>query len=230
MWSVWFVFVTVVFILSALWWIRIRGLWKLPDGRNWLRGKLGLVLMLSKSLIQFSLDGQGCIPSLLFDLSPNYDGGNEDNAHSFKGPQACTSGLSAPDPEAGHHHPTLPHTILDTHEQVWVSLMFGHCFFLLCPGVHKVLLPPKSPSPQSCVSSGSCVMGLMATSSKRVYGIPRSAAPRAPVPVAGNCWPIPPQETFKNSSGSVFEGSLGPGAHKVCLSPPCISGEYGVWF
>ena len=33
------------FILSALWWIRIRGLWKLPDGRNWLRGKLGLVLM-----------------------------------------------------------------------------------------------------------------------------------------------------------------------------------------
>ena len=33
--------------------------------------KLGLVLMggamLSKSLIQFSLDGQGCVPSLLFD-------------------------------------------------------------------------------------------------------------------------------------------------------------------
>ena len=143
--------------------------------------------MLSKSLIQFSLDGQGCIPSLLFDLSPNYDGGNEDNANSFKRPQACTSGLSAPDPEAGHHQPTLPHTILDTHEQVWVSLMFGHCFFLLCPGVHKVLLPPKSPSPQSCVSSGSCVMGLMATSSKRVYGMPRSAAPRAPAPVASNC-------------------------------------------
>ena len=133
--------------------------------------------MLSKSLIQFSLDGQGCIPSLLFDLSPNYDGGNEDNANSFKRPQACTSGLSAPDPEAGHHQPTLPHTILDTHEQVWVSLMFGHCFFLLCPGVHKVLLPPKSPSPQSCVSSGSCVMGLMATSSKRAYAIPKSAAP-----------------------------------------------------
>ena len=33
-------------------------------------GKLGLVLMggamLSKSLIQFSVDGQGCVPSLLF--------------------------------------------------------------------------------------------------------------------------------------------------------------------
>ena len=32
--------------------------------------------MLSKSLVQFSVDGQGCVPSLLFDLRPNYDGGN----------------------------------------------------------------------------------------------------------------------------------------------------------
>ena len=48
-----------------------------------MRGKLGLVLlggaMLSKSLIQFSVDGQGCVPSLLFDLMLNYGGGNEDN-------------------------------------------------------------------------------------------------------------------------------------------------------
>ena len=35
--------------------------------------------ILSKSLIQFSIDGQGCVPSLLFDLRPNYGGGNEDN-------------------------------------------------------------------------------------------------------------------------------------------------------
>ena len=35
--------------------------------------------MLSKSLTQFSIDGWGCIPSLLFDLRPNYGGGNEDN-------------------------------------------------------------------------------------------------------------------------------------------------------
>ena len=34
--------------------------------------------MLSISLIQFSVDGQGCVP-LLFDLKPNYGGGNEDN-------------------------------------------------------------------------------------------------------------------------------------------------------
>ena len=33
----------------------------------------------SKSLIQFSVDGRGCVTSLLFDLRPNSDGGNEDN-------------------------------------------------------------------------------------------------------------------------------------------------------
>ena len=34
--------------------------------------------MLRKSLIQFTVDGQGCVPSLLFDLWPNYGGGNKD--------------------------------------------------------------------------------------------------------------------------------------------------------
>ena len=32
-----------------------------------------------KSLIPFSVDGQGSVLSLLFDLRPNYGGGNEDN-------------------------------------------------------------------------------------------------------------------------------------------------------
>ena len=53
--------------------------------RSWLRGKLGLVLMgramLRKSLIQYSIDGRGCVPFLLFDLKPNYGGGNEDNGY-----------------------------------------------------------------------------------------------------------------------------------------------------
>ena len=44
---------------------------------------MGLVLMcramISKSLIQFYVDGWGCVPSLLLDLRPNYDGDNEEN-------------------------------------------------------------------------------------------------------------------------------------------------------
>ena len=35
--------------------------------------------ILSKSLIQFSVEGWGYVPSLLFDLRPNYGGDNEDN-------------------------------------------------------------------------------------------------------------------------------------------------------
>ena len=46
------------------------------------RGKMCVFMvggaMLSKSLIQFSTDGWGCLHSLLFDLKPNYGEGNED--------------------------------------------------------------------------------------------------------------------------------------------------------
>ena len=34
--------------------------------------------MLNKSLLQFSVGGRGSVPSLLFDLRPNYGGGNEE--------------------------------------------------------------------------------------------------------------------------------------------------------
>ena len=88
--------------LSALWWIRIRGLWNLPDGRDWLRGKLGLVLMggtmLSKSLIQLSVDCWGCVPSMRLDLRPNYGGGNEDNGDLLQKVPCTHPALSAPDP------------------------------------------------------------------------------------------------------------------------------------
>ena len=65
--------------------------------------------------------------------------------------------------------PCLCQRLLDTHGQVWVSLLCGHCSFLLGPGAHKVLsVPSKSLFPQSCVSSA----GSTATSSKRAYAIP----------------------------------------------------------
>ena len=44
--------------------------------------------MLGKSLIQYSVEGQGCVPSLLFDVRPNYGGGDEDNGDLLqKGPR-----------------------------------------------------------------------------------------------------------------------------------------------
>ena len=41
--------------------------------------------------------------------------------------------------------------------------------------------------PQSSVSSGGSLVGLMATSSKRAYAIPKSASLRDPAPAAVHC-------------------------------------------
>ena len=100
---------------------------------------------------------------------------------SFKSSHACTATHSAPNPVAGHRRPTPP---LETPGHSQASLgqsLVGS--LLLGPGAHKVLfVPSKSLFPQSCVSSGRSMVELMATSSKRAYAIPRTAAPRTPAP------------------------------------------------
>ena len=106
MWSDWLVFSDCGFQPVCPLMEKDMGLWKLPDWRDWLRDLVLMgVAMLSKSLIQFSVDGQGCVPSLLFDLRPNYGGGNEDDGHSFKRCHAGTAALSAPNPAAGTNDP-----------------------------------------------------------------------------------------------------------------------------
>ena len=110
---------------------------------------------LSKFLIQFSVDGWGCVPFLLFDLGPNYEGGNEDNGdllqkvpcmHCYtQCPQPCSRPL--PTHASVGDSCTFP-------GQVWVSLLWGHCSFLLGPGTHQVLFVlSKNLFPQSCVGS-----------------------------------------------------------------------------
>ena len=134
--------------------------------------------MLSKSSIQFSVHGWGCVPSLFFDLRPNYGGCNEDNGDLLQKVQRMHSVLPAL--QQATTDPHLHWRLLDTHGQVSVSLLWGHCSFHLGPGVHNVLsVPSQSLFPQFCVSSGSSVVGLMVTSSKRAYATPRSAAHRA---------------------------------------------------
>ena len=84
--------------------------------------------------------------------------------------------------------PRLCQRLLSTHGQVWVSLLWGHFSFFLGPGVHKLLfVPSKILFPQSCVSFGGSMVGLMATSLKRAYAIPKSTAPRAPDSAAAHC-------------------------------------------
>ena len=122
--------------------MQIRGLCKLPDGRDWLWAKLGFALvgeaMLSKSLIQFSAYGWSLLPFLQFGLTVV-----EVMVTSSKRIYASTLGLPglllsmSLSPEQATVNPQLHQRLLNTHRQVWLSLLWGHCSFLLDPGIHK---------------------------------------------------------------------------------------------
>ena len=91
---------------------------------------------------------------------------------SFKKIPGTHSYIHCPDPAAGHHSPT---PLLETPGHSQPSLgqsLWDHCSFLLGSGVHKVLfVPSKNLFPQSCVSSGGSMVGLMTTSSRRACAI-----------------------------------------------------------
>ena len=181
--------------------------------------------MLSKSLIQFSLDGWSCVPSLLFTWGQTMVEVMKITVTTLKRSNACTARVHAPNLAAGHHRPTpppetprYPHTSLGQSPVGSLFLSPGSWCTRFCCALQKSIS-------QSCVSSGSSMVGLMATSSKRTYAIP---TPRAPVPAADHCQPITPQKMLKHSSVSVSVGSLGPGAHRFVLSPLSITGGNGV--
>ena len=156
--------------------------------------------MLRKSLIQFSVDGQACVPSLLFDLRPNYGGGSEDNGYLLQKVLCMHFCTQWPQP-CSKHLPTHASTrdswrliekeILVSRslieKSVSISYQVTAPFSWVLVHTGFCLCPPKSLFPQSCVISGGSMMGLMVTSSKRAYAIPRCAAPRAPAPAAGHC-------------------------------------------
>ena len=137
--------------------------------------------MLNKSLIQFSIDGWGCVPSLLFDLRPNYGGGNEDNGDllqkvlckhwSTQCLQPCSKQLPT------HAFTADSWTLTAKTGSVSCGVTAPVSWVLVCTRFSLCLLRVCFPN---CVSSGGPMVGLMVTSSKRAYNIPRSAAPRAP--------------------------------------------------
>ena len=120
--------------------------------------------------------------------------------------------------------------LLDVPGQVWVCLLWGHASFLLGPGAQgSICALQESVSPVQC-KFWQLYHGVNGDLLLRAYAIPRSTAPRAPAPAAVHWWHVPPQKMLKYSSVSVSVGPLGPGVHKVCLSPLSISGGNGVWF
>ena len=145
-------------------------------------------------------------------LGPNYGGGNEDNADLPQKIPGMHCYTQCPQPCSRPPRPTpLPdtpgHPQASPGQSPMGSLLFppGSWCTRFCCALQESIS-------QSCVSSGSSMVGLMATSSKRTYAITKSAAPGTPAPVADHHQPVPPQEMLKHSSVSISAGPLGPGA------------------
>ena len=161
--------------------------------------------MLSKSLIQFPIEGWGCVPSLLFDLMWNYGGGNENN-FDFLQKVPCTHCYT----QCFQPCSRLPLTHASTRDS---STLTGKSGSVSCGVtapfswvlVHRrfCLCPPKVHFPVLCKFwwlSG----GLMATSSKRAYPVPRSTAPRAAGPAQFTAVPY----LLRRHSNTVLSQSL----------------------
>jgi len=151
-------------------------------------GEIGLVLMggamLSKSLIQFSVDGWGCVPSLLFTWGETMVEVMKIMATSFKRSHAqhCCAQWSKPcsRPLPTHGSTRDAWTLTGSQGQSLVGSL------LLSPGswyAQGSVCASQEFVSHSCVSSGCSMVGLMVTSSKRAYAISRCSAPRAPATV-----------------------------------------------
>ena len=126
--------------------------------------------------------------------------------------------------------PYLCQRLLDTHGQVWVSLLWGHCPFLLGPGAHKVLfVPSQSLFPQSSVSSGGSMVGLMATSSKRLMPHPGLLHPEPLSLWQATADLYQHRKHSKHPKAGLAQSPWGVLVHtRFCLSPPSASGGYAV--
>ena len=77
--------------------------------------------------------GRAVFP-LLFDLRPNYGGGNEENGNLLQKVPCTQCHTLSPALQLATADPGIQPRLLDTPRQVWVSLTWTHCSFLLGSG------------------------------------------------------------------------------------------------
>ena len=176
--------------------------------------------MLHKSLIQFSVDGQGYVPSLLFDLRPNCGGGNEDNGDLLQKVPSTHCHTQCPEPCSRplpiHTSAGDSWTLTGKSGSVscgvpvpfsWVLVRTRFCF-------------PNSLFPQSCVSSGGSVEGVNGDLLQEGLCRTQVCCTRSSCPCGRpllTCTSTGDTQTLKGRSGSVSMES--PGAHKVLFEP-----------
>ena len=165
----------------------------------------------SKSLIQFSIDGWGCVPSLLFDLRPNYGGDNEDNVDLLQKVPCMHCYIQCLRPCS---RPPLTHastrdswTLLGKSGSVSCGILV-HTRFCLCPPV--VCFPVL------------CKFWWL------YGGVNGNLLQESLCHTQAYCTQIPCPCGSPLLTRSVSVGSLVLGGHKVCLSSLSVSGGYGV--
>ena len=161
----------------------------------------------------------GAVLSLLFTWGPIYGGGNEDNGDPLQKVPCMHCYTQRPQPCS---RPPPTHTSTGDSGHSRASL--GQSL------VGLLVLSPGSWCTQSFVCAFQESVSPVLRKFWWLYGGVDGDLLQEGLCHTQVCWPIPPQETLKHSSVSVSVGSLGPGAHKVCLSPLSISGGFGVWF
>ena len=152
-------------------------------------------------------------------------------ATSFKRSHVHTAALSAPDPAAGTLRPTsLPETAGHSQPSLGQSLE------------GSLILSPVSWCTQGFVCALQESVSPVLCKIWQLYGgvngnllqeclcHTQVCCTQSPCPCGRPLLTRTSTGDIKDSSGSVAVGSLGPGVHKVCLSPPSISGGYGIWF
>ena len=178
--------------------------------------------MFSKPLIGFFVDRWGCVPSLLFDLRPNYGGDNE------KVPCMHTLLHSVPrtlqQATVTHSSAGNSLTFMGKSGSVSCGITAPFSWVLVC--TRFCLCPPRVCFPVLCrfwwldggVNGDLLQEGLCHTQVCRTQSPCPCSSPLLTRTSSGG----------SHSPGSVSVGSLGPGAHKFCDSPPSVSGGYGV--
>ena len=113
--------------------MRIRGLWKFPDGRDWLWGKLGFLLMsgakLSKSLIQFLLMG-----GVVFPLCSVQFSSVTQSCPTLCNPMDCSI------PGLPVHYQFPEHAQFHVHHQLMLSNHLILCRPLLLPSIFPSII------------------------------------------------------------------------------------------
>ena len=164
----------------------------------------------------------------MFDLRPNYGGGNEDNGDLLQKVPG-TAAHSALNAAAGHRRPTPPSETPGHSEATLDWSLVGS--LLLSPGSWcaqgLVCALQESVSPVLC-KFWRLYGGINGDLHQEGLCHSQVCCTQSPCPAAVHCRPIPPQETLTHRTGSVSVGSPGLAAYKACLSPPSISGRYGV--